>query len=164
MILIWRSDMTRYIVTALVVGLFVADDDAKKDKEQLQGSWRPVSAEQGGKAQDDAKEHLLIFDGDTFTIKKGDQLFLKGTFTVDPSQSPKVIDMKVTEGRRDEHNGKGDPRHLRTGQGHAQVVYGGAGGQGPAQGVRHQRGDQAHAGHAGKGEIRQKRTKGSAVL
>jgi uncharacterized protein (TIGR03067 family) len=103
MILIWRSDMPRYIVTALVVGLFLAADDAKKDKEQLQGSWRPVSAEQGGKAQE---EHLLIFDGDTFTIKKRDQLFLKGTFTLDPSQSPKVIDMKVTEGRRDEHKGK----------------------------------------------------------
>jgi uncharacterized protein (TIGR03067 family) len=98
--------MTRYIVTALVVGLLLAADDAKKDKEQLQGSWQAVSAEQGGKAQEDAKEHLLIFDGDTFTIKYGDQLFLKGTFTVDPSQSPKAIDMKITETRREEHKGK----------------------------------------------------------
>ena len=42
--------MTRYIVTAVAVFLFLADD-AKKDKEQLQGSWRAVSSEQGGKAQ-----------------------------------------------------------------------------------------------------------------
>jgi uncharacterized protein (TIGR03067 family) len=98
--------MTRYIAMALAAGVLLAADDAKKDKEQLQGSWRPVSAEQGGKAQADAKEHLLTFDGDTFTIKKGDQLFLKGTFTLDPSQSPKAIDMKVTEGQREEHKGK----------------------------------------------------------
>jgi uncharacterized protein (TIGR03067 family) len=41
-----------------------------------------------------------------FTIKRGDQLFLKGTFTLDPSQKPKTIDMKVTEGRREEDKGK----------------------------------------------------------
>jgi uncharacterized protein (TIGR03067 family) len=98
--------MTRYIVTALAVGLLLAADDAKKDKEQLQGTWRPVSAEQEGKAQPDAKEHLLTFEGDTFTIKRGDQLFVKGTFTLDPSKTPKVIDMKVTEGRREEDKGK----------------------------------------------------------
>lgn len=98
--------MARYIVTALVVGLLLAADDAKKDKEKLQGSWRPVSAEQGGNVQEDAKEHLLIFEGDTFTIKKGDQLFVKGTFTLDPSKTPKTIDMKVTEGRQESDNGK----------------------------------------------------------
>ena len=90
--------MTRYIVTALAVGLLLAADDAKKDKEQLQGSWRPVAAEQGGKAQDDAKDHLLTFDGDTFTVKRGDRLLLKGTFTLDPSRSPKAIDLTVLDG------------------------------------------------------------------
>src|SRR5205085_11572527 len=90
-----RSAMTRYLVTALAVGLLLAADDAKKDKERLQGSWRPVSGEQGGKAQENAKEHLLTFDGDTFTIKRGDQLFVKGTFTLDPSRTPKAITMKV---------------------------------------------------------------------
>jgi uncharacterized protein (TIGR03067 family) len=96
----------RYIVTALAVGLLLAADDAKKDKDLLQGSWRAVSAEQAGKAQPDVKEHLLTFEGDTFTIKRGDQLFVKGTFTLDPSKTPKVIDMKVTEGRREEDKGK----------------------------------------------------------
>jgi uncharacterized protein (TIGR03067 family) len=98
--------MTRSLVMALAVGLLLAADDAKKDKEQLQGSWRPVSGEQGGKIDQNAKEHLLIFDGDTFTIKRGDQLLLKGTFTLDPSQSPKAIDMKITEGHGDSDKGK----------------------------------------------------------
>src|SRR5205823_5697004 len=74
--------------------------------ERLQGAWRPVSGEQGGQAQEDAKEHLLTFAGDTFSIKRGDQLFVKGTFTLDPSQTPKAITMKVTEGRREEDQGK----------------------------------------------------------
>jgi hypothetical protein len=60
--------MMRYIVTALAVGLLLAADDAKKDKDLLQGSWRPVSAEQAGKAQAEAKEYLLTFERDTFTI------------------------------------------------------------------------------------------------
>jgi uncharacterized protein (TIGR03067 family) len=98
--------MTRCIVTALAVGLLVAADDTKKDREQLQGTWRAVSSEQGGKAQKNAKEHLLIFDGDTFTLKSGDQVFAKGTFTLDPAQSPKAIDMTITEGLREQDKGK----------------------------------------------------------
>jgi uncharacterized protein (TIGR03067 family) len=98
--------MTRYLVTALAVGLLLAADDAQKDKERLQGAWRPVSGERGGQAQADAKEHLLTFDGDTFRIQRGDQLVVKGTFTLDPSKTPKAITMKVTEGRREEDKGK----------------------------------------------------------
>jgi uncharacterized protein (TIGR03067 family) len=98
--------MTRYLIMVLTVGLLLADDDAKKDKELLQGAWRAISGEQGGKAQADAQQHLLTFEGDTFTIKRGEQLFVKGTFTLGPSQSPKAIDMKITEGRRDDDKGK----------------------------------------------------------
>ena len=98
--------MTRSLVLALAVGLLLAADDTKKDKELIQGAWRPVSGEQGGTAQDDAKEHLLTFEGDMFSIKRGDQQFIKGTFTLDPSQKPKTIDMKVTEGRKEEDKGK----------------------------------------------------------
>ena len=97
--------MTRYIATALAVSFLLAGD-AKKDKEQLQGAWRPVSGEQDGQAQENAKEHLLTFEGDTFTIKQKDQLFVKGTFTLDASKSPKAIDMRITEAIREEDKGK----------------------------------------------------------
>jgi uncharacterized protein (TIGR03067 family) len=95
----------------LAVGLLLAADDAKKgdvkkDKEALQGAWRPVSAERGGQAQDDAKEYLLIFEGDNFTIKRGDDLFAKGTYTIDPSKKPRTIDMTITEGRNENDKGK----------------------------------------------------------
>ena len=98
--------MTRYLVTILAAGLLVAADDAKKDKEQIQGSWRAVTGERAGKPQEDAKEHLLTFDGDTFTIMRGDQQVVKGTFTLDPSKSPKAIDMKIAEARKEEDKGK----------------------------------------------------------
>jgi hypothetical protein len=49
--------MTKYVLTVLVAGLFLSPvlaaeekkDDAKKDKEALQGAWRIVSSEAGGK-------------------------------------------------------------------------------------------------------------------
>ncbi len=102
--------MKRYVVMVLVAGLLLAadtkKDDAKKDQEALLGIWRPVSSEQGGKEQnDEAKEHALIFDKDTFTVKKGDEVRIKGTFKIDPSKKPKTIDMTITEGRRDEDKG-----------------------------------------------------------
>jgi uncharacterized protein (TIGR03067 family) len=101
----------KYTLMALAVGLLLAaedkKDDAKKDQEALQGTWRPVSSEQGGKDQtDEAKEYTLTFDKDTFTVKKGDEVIIKGTFKVDPSKKPKAIDMTVTEGRRDDDKGK----------------------------------------------------------
>ena len=103
--------MTKYVLTVLVAGLLLAaeakKEDAQKDQEALQGTWRPVSSEQGGKDQtDEAKEHALIFEKDTFTVKRGDQVLLKGTFKVDPSKKPRAIDMTITEGRRDDDKGK----------------------------------------------------------
>ena len=45
--------MTKYVLTVLVAGMLLstvtAADDAKKDKEALQGAWRIVSSEAGGK-------------------------------------------------------------------------------------------------------------------
>jgi uncharacterized protein (TIGR03067 family) len=105
--------MTRYVVTALVAGLFLTtdppktDDAAKKDKEALQGAWRPVSSEAGGKDQtEEAKDHTLVFEGDTFAVKKGDEVRVKGTFKLDPTKKPRTIDMTVTEARRGEDKGK----------------------------------------------------------
>jgi len=103
--------MTKYVLTVLVAGLLLAaeakKEDAQKDQEALQGTWRPVSSEQGGRDQaDEAKEHALTFEKHTFTVKKGDEVRVKGTFKVDPSRKPKAIDMTITEGRRGDDKGK----------------------------------------------------------
>jgi len=103
--------MTRCVVTLLAVGVLLAadapKDDAKKDQQALQGTWTLVSAEQGGKDQtEEAKEHTLTFEGDTFSVKKGDEVKVKGTFKVDPSKKPRAIDMKITEAKKEQDNGK----------------------------------------------------------
>ena len=114
--------MTRCIVTVLVAGLLLAADDkkgdAKKDREALQGAWKVVSSEAGGKDQTEQfKDHLLVFEGDTFALKKGDAVGLKGTFKLDPSKKPGAIDMTITEGGQEGDNGKVLPGIYELGKG-----------------------------------------------
>ncbi len=103
--------MARYVMTVLVAGLLLGAEekksDFKKDREALQGAWRVVSSEAGGKDQtEEFKDHLLIFEGDTFVLKKGDAVGLKGTFQLDPSKKPRAIDMTITEGGQEGDKGK----------------------------------------------------------
>lgn len=80
----------------------VADDAAdKKDKEKLQGTWTAVSGEKEGKDDPEAKEHALVFEGDKFTVKRGDKVVVRGTFKIDASKSPKTMDIEISEGPED---------------------------------------------------------------
>ena len=77
----------------------VADDATdKKDKEKLQGTWQAVSGEKEGKDDPEAAKHALVFDGDKFMIKRGDKVFVEGTFKINASKSPKTMDIDITEG------------------------------------------------------------------
>ena len=103
--------MTKCLFTVLLVGLLLRaegkTDDAKKDQEALQGSWKVVSSEAGGKDQTEQfKDHLLVFEGDTFALKKGNDVGLKGTFKLDPSEKPSAIDMTIAEGGQEGDKGK----------------------------------------------------------
>ena len=80
----------------------VADDAAdKKDKEKLQGTWAAVSGEKEGKEDPEAKEHALVFEGDKFSVKKGDKVVVRGTFKIDASKSPETMDIEISEGPED---------------------------------------------------------------
>ena len=79
--------MTRYVLPALAVVLFLSPspavdkNDAKKDQEALQGAWKVVSSETGGTDRtEEFKDHVIVFEGDTFALKKGNDVGLKGTF------------------------------------------------------------------------------------
>jgi len=103
--------MTKYVTLLLAVGFLIAaaaSAQEKTDKDKLQGTWQSVSAEQNGKEQDDAKEYKMIFEGDTFSVKRGDQVAFKGTFKLDPSKKPKTFDLTFTEGP-DDLKGKTSP-------------------------------------------------------
>ncbi len=94
------------MVVGLLLGAEAPKDDVKKDKEKLEGTWKAVSVEAGGKLQDEGEEHRLIFSGDEFSIKKGEETTIKGKSMIDPSKKPKEIDMEFIEAKRDNLRGK----------------------------------------------------------
>ena len=79
-----------------------ADDkaDLAKEARKFQGTWTFESSEAGGKElpAGDLKGLILIFEGDKHTVKKGDDVIQVGTQKLDPSKSPKTIDVTMTEG------------------------------------------------------------------
>jgi uncharacterized protein (TIGR03067 family) len=74
--------------------------DVEKDLKLFQGTWTFESVEAGGKQLPaaDFKSMTVVFEGDRFTVKKGDEVIQVGTQRLDPSKSPKAIDVTVTEG------------------------------------------------------------------
>jgi len=80
----------------------LADDkvDLEKEVRKFQGTWTFESSQSGGKElpAGDLKGLILTFEGDKHTVKKGDEVIQVGTQKLDPSKSPKTIDVTMTEG------------------------------------------------------------------
>ncbi len=72
-----------------------ADDkaDVEKELKKFRGGWTFESSEVGGKKTpaEDLKELTVTFEGDKYTVKKGDEVLQVGTQKLDPSNSPKTI-------------------------------------------------------------------------
>lgn len=85
-----------------VVSGALADDKADFEKEvkKFQGDWTFESSETGGQKfpADQLKDLVLTFDGAKHTVKNGAAVIQAGTQTIDPSKSPKTIDVTLTEG------------------------------------------------------------------
>lgn len=105
--------MTRFrialvgLVCAVICTAFgivgAADDqqsDAERELAKFQGTWTIESSVAGGLEipADQLQGFLVIYEGDRHTLKFGDQVFQVGTQTIDPSQSPKAIDVTMIEG------------------------------------------------------------------
>jgi RNA polymerase sigma-70 factor (ECF subfamily) len=66
---------------------------AKSDKELIQGTWKVISAADGGQKFEGENTRVII-DRETLTIlKAGDQKELAATYELDPTQKPKWIDL-----------------------------------------------------------------------
>jgi uncharacterized protein (TIGR03067 family) len=74
--------------------------DVAKELKKFHGVWTFASVEAGGKKApaDDLKGLTITFADDRYTVKKGDEVIQVGTQKLDPSKSPKAIDVKITEG------------------------------------------------------------------
>jgi uncharacterized protein (TIGR03067 family) len=79
-----------------------ADDKADLEKEarKFQGAWTFESSVTGGDElpADHLKMFVVTFEGDKHTVKKGDEVIQVGTQKIDPSKSPKTIDVTMVEG------------------------------------------------------------------
>src|SRR6516165_3330600 len=74
--------------------------DVEKELKNFQGTWTFESVEAGGKEGPAAelKGMTVTFEGDKYTVRKGDEVIQVGTQKLDPSRSPKAIDVTVAEG------------------------------------------------------------------
>ncbi len=79
-----------------------ADDkaDVEKEFEKFQGVWTFESVEAGARRRrpNSCKGATITFAGDKFTVKRGAEVIQAGTQKLDPSKSPKTIDVVMTEG------------------------------------------------------------------
>ena len=80
----------------------VADDKAELEKEarKFQGTWTFESSVTGGEElpADHLKLVVVTFEGDKHTVKRGDDVIQVGTQKLDPSKTPKTIDVTMLEG------------------------------------------------------------------
>ena len=102
--------MKNWIACGVVLSLSVfaaAADRAKgpaagaKDQEAIQGAWQSVAEEmRGGPAPGDPRDHRMVFEGNTFRLVNvdGDRVMLRGTFKLDPTKPPRVMELVVSEG------------------------------------------------------------------
>jgi uncharacterized protein (TIGR03067 family) len=105
----------RKTLVVLAIALLLAADNStdeatQKERKKLEGVWQAEKSVQDGQEQANAAEHVLTFEGNTFTITRKGMAFVKGTFKVDPTKKPKEIDMEVKEspgGRDDGKTAKG---------------------------------------------------------
>jgi len=78
------------------------EDLLKKEWAKLKGTWRPVSTEANGKK---TPENILKDNPSQIVIEEGritgslkDKETYQGTLTIDPTQTPKTLDIAVTSG------------------------------------------------------------------
>jgi uncharacterized protein (TIGR03067 family) len=62
--------------------------------------------QEDGQTKDDTEDHRLIFSGDEFSIKKGDETVIKGKFKIDSSKKPKQIELEITQASNEQFDGK----------------------------------------------------------
>lgn len=85
------------------------DEAIKKDRKQIEGTWRIVALEvDGNKAKEEDAKRLTVVNGSdgTWSLRSEGKEISKGTSSFDPTKKPKTIDFTPTDGE-----GKGD-HHL----------------------------------------------------
>jgi uncharacterized protein (TIGR03067 family) len=90
------------VLVCICVGSSAGADDATKTKEdgkKMQGTWKPVAAELGGKPfpQELLKTMKLVMTDGKYTVTVGEQTD-EGTVKLEPSKEPRAMDIVGTKG------------------------------------------------------------------
>ena len=88
------------LVTAPVGKPKKGDDAVRKELKALQGTWKAVSLEAGGKSlpKEAVPDFTFIIGADGKSIGKSPQVEYQATITVDPKKNPKTIDIVPDNG------------------------------------------------------------------
>lgn len=105
--------MRRCSVEVLLVGVLLTviatiapaddatDEAVKKDRKQIEGTWRAIALVVDGNTvmEEDARKLIVINGSDgTWSLRSEGKDISKGTSTIDPTKKPKTIDFLATEG------------------------------------------------------------------
>jgi uncharacterized protein (TIGR03067 family) len=105
--------MKKSLLAVVVVGLLVTpmariataddtkDEAIKKDRKQIEGTWRVIALEvNGNKAMEEDARKLTVVNGSdgTWSLRSEGKEISKGTSTIDPTKKLKAIDFTPTEG------------------------------------------------------------------
>jgi uncharacterized protein (TIGR03067 family) len=84
----------------LVAGGDVLAQDAPKDAELLQGTWKLSAGEADGVAlaATAIEDGKLVINGEHYTVARADQGTVEGVQKLDPSEKPKTIDVTDASG------------------------------------------------------------------
>ena len=90
------------VLVCVCVGAFARGEEAtsaKEDGKKIQGSWKPVTAELGGKPYPDAvlKMMKLVLTDGKYTVTVGEQAD-EGMVKLDPTKTPRAMDVVGTKG------------------------------------------------------------------
>ncbi len=78
------------------------DAAADAERAKFQGNWRFVSMEVQGERKPDTEfsKYKVVFQGDQWTVSEGDRIAAQSFFRVDPTKTPKTIDIvDIDKGR-----------------------------------------------------------------
>jgi uncharacterized protein (TIGR03067 family) len=91
-----------WLIAAIAAAATAAEQP--DDQRLLTGTWKPTEASLGDNKIDMMVLEMatVVYEGDKYTITIGDKVE-RGSFTLDPTKSPKTMDIFPTEG---DNNGK----------------------------------------------------------
>jgi uncharacterized protein (TIGR03067 family) len=96
--------MSLLLAGLLVIGALSAanaqSNDDSKDLEALQGTWRLVSGEIGGRKMtaEELNRAKLVFKGDRYMVRRGSGPTVMGIVKLNSTKNPKTIDITDADG------------------------------------------------------------------